>query len=61
MSGATKQLAPEPRNRRIDTRFTIAELALVEKVAAWRGLRAVGVRARCGSCRGEAGGGPWPR
>lgn len=38
MSASTQQLAPEPRSRRIDTRFSNAELALVEKVAAWRGL-----------------------
>jgi hypothetical protein len=39
MSGPSQQLAPEPRGRRIDTRFSGAELVLVEKVAAWRGLR----------------------
>ena len=39
MSGSAQQLAPEPRSRRIDTRFSNAELALVEKVAKWRGLR----------------------
>lgn len=38
MSGTSQQLAPEPRSRRIDTRFSVAELALVEKVAKWRGL-----------------------
>jgi hypothetical protein len=38
MSGTSQQLAPEPRSRRIDTRFSGVELALVEKVAAWRGL-----------------------
>lgn len=38
MSASTQQLAPEPRSRRIDTRFSNAELALVEKVATWRGL-----------------------
>lgn len=38
MSGTSQQLAPEPRSRRIDTRFSEAELALVEKVATWRGL-----------------------
>ena len=38
MSGSTQQLAPEPRSRRIDTRFSNAELDLVEKVAKWRGL-----------------------
>jgi hypothetical protein len=38
MSGPSKQHAPEPRSRRIDTRFSEAELASVEKVAAWRGL-----------------------
>lgn len=38
MSGTSKQLAPEPRSRRIDTRLSEAELALVEKVATWRGL-----------------------
>ena len=38
MSGSALQLAPEPRSRRIDTRFSNAELALVEKVAGWRGL-----------------------
>lgn len=38
MSGTAHQHAPEPRNRRIDTRFSEAELASVEKVATWRGL-----------------------
>lgn len=38
MSGPSQQRAPEPRSRRIDTRFSGAELALVEKVAKWRGL-----------------------
>lgn len=38
MSGPSQQLAPEPRSRRIDTRFSEAELASVEKVATWRGL-----------------------
>lgn len=38
MSGTSEQLAPESRSRRIDTRFSNAELALVEKVAKWRGL-----------------------
>ncbi|QDW28596.1 hypothetical protein FFF93_001445 [Arthrobacter sp. KBS0702] len=38
MSGTSQQLAPEPRSRRIDTRFSAAELALVEKVATWRKL-----------------------
>jgi hypothetical protein len=38
MSGTAQQLAPESRSRRIDTRFNGTELALVEKVAAWRGL-----------------------
>jgi hypothetical protein len=38
MSGTSQQLAPEPRNRRIDTRFSCDELALVEKVATWRGV-----------------------
>lgn len=38
MSGSTQQLAPDSRSRRIDTRFSNAELALVEKVAGWRGL-----------------------
>lgn len=38
MSGTSQQLAPEPRSGRIDTRFSGAELALVEKVATWRGL-----------------------
>lgn len=38
MSGTSKQLAPKPRSRRIDTRFSAAELALVEKVAMWRDL-----------------------
>jgi hypothetical protein len=38
MSGPSQQLAPESRSRRIDTRFSEAELALVEKVATWRGL-----------------------
>ncbi|MDN3935694.1 hypothetical protein QWJ39_05140 [Arthrobacter sp. YD4] len=38
MSGTSKQLAPRPRSHRIDTRFSEAELALVEKVATWRGL-----------------------
>lgn len=38
MSSTTGQLAPNPRSRRIDTRFSSAELALVEKVARWRGL-----------------------
>lgn len=38
MSGTSKQLAPRPRSRRIDTRFSEAELALVEKVATWRDL-----------------------
>lgn len=40
MSTATKQNVPEPRSRRIDTRFSEAELALVEKVAGWRKLPA---------------------
>lgn len=35
MSSTTEQNAPESRSRRIDTRFSSAELALVEKVAAW--------------------------
>ncbi|KQN88987.1 hypothetical protein [Arthrobacter sp. Leaf69] len=38
MSGTSKQLAPPRRIHRIDTRFSEAELALVEKVATWRGL-----------------------
>lgn len=38
MSGTSQQFAPDPRSRRIDTRFSGAELALVEKVAKWRGL-----------------------
>lgn len=38
MSGTSQQHAPVPRGRRIDTRFSEAELASVEKVAAWRGL-----------------------
>jgi len=38
MSGTSQQLAPESRSRRIDTRFSEAELALVEKVATWRRL-----------------------
>jgi hypothetical protein len=38
MSGTSQQLAPEPRSRQIDTRFSEAELALVEKVATWRDL-----------------------
>lgn len=38
MSGTSKQLAPQRRSHRIDTRFSEAELALVEKVAAWRDL-----------------------
>lgn len=38
MSGTSQQLAPKPRSRRIDTRVSEAELALIEKVATWRGL-----------------------
>lgn len=38
MSSTTEQNVPESRSRRIDTRFSSAELALVEKVARWRGL-----------------------
>jgi hypothetical protein len=36
--GAAKQRAPESRHRRIDTRFSDAELALVERVARRRGI-----------------------
>lgn len=38
MGNSTEQLAPEPRSCRLGTRFSSTELALVEKVATWRGL-----------------------
>lgn len=38
MSRATEQRASEARRRRIDTRFTVPELMLIEKVAEWRKL-----------------------
>ncbi|WP_459091256.1 hypothetical protein [Homoserinimonas sp. A520] len=36
--GAARQRAPESRHQRIDTRFSDAELALVERVSRRRGL-----------------------
>ncbi|MCU1419880.1 MAG: plasmid mobilization relaxosome protein MobC [Mycetocola sp.] len=36
--GAARQRAPETRRQRIDTRFSDAELALVERVAGRRGI-----------------------
>jgi hypothetical protein len=38
MGSSTEQLASEPRKCRLDTRFSSTELALIEKVATWRGL-----------------------
>ena len=39
MPGPTQQSRPKPRPRRLDTRFSEAELGRVKKVAGWSGVR----------------------